>query len=249
MIRKIKKWQIVLFSLILIIIIFFLYNLINFYSANKKMTLVETSKIYDNLFIVKNKISNFYIYNDGESIFCIDAGDILEITIEELKKINIDPESVQYVLLTHTDYDHTQGLSLFKNAEVYLSNEEEQMINGKTARFFLFFKNKLNVKYNLIKDNQEITIGKVKVKGILNPGHTPGSMSFIINNEILLAGDTLAIQNNRLVPFFKIFNMNTKNEIKSIKEKLFQLNNIKILCTGHTGYSYNWEDLKKSFKD
>jgi len=33
--------------------------------------------------------------------------------------------------LTHSDFDHAGGLSLFENAEIYLSRDEEQMITKK----------------------------------------------------------------------------------------------------------------------
>ncbi|MGZ5540013.1 MAG: hypothetical protein ACXW1O_08215 [Halobacteriota archaeon] len=45
------------------------------------------------------------------------------------------------MFLTHTDNDHVGGLNLFKNADVYLSIDEEQMINRTTPRFVGFVYN------------------------------------------------------------------------------------------------------------
>ena len=45
--------------------------------------------------------------------------------------IGIDQHQITHVFLTHSDFDHAGGLSLFENAEIYLSRDEEQMITKK----------------------------------------------------------------------------------------------------------------------
>jgi len=87
----------------------------------------------------------------------------------------------------------------------------------------------------LLKDGDITYIGKIKVTSIATPGHTPGSMSYLVNDSCLFAGDTLTIQKGEVKPFFRLQNMNTKLQKESIK-KLLKIDNIKLIFTGHTGF-------------
>ena len=41
-----------------------------------------------------------------------------------LRKIGIEPEDVQYVILTHAHWDHMGGVNLFPNAKFYIQSDE-----------------------------------------------------------------------------------------------------------------------------
>ncbi len=47
---------------------------------------------------------------------------------EELKKLEIRPEEIKTVLLTHSDIDHVYGLEAFRHADIYLSEAEVAML-------------------------------------------------------------------------------------------------------------------------
>ena len=57
-----------------------------------------------------------------------------KVILAELEKLNINPDKVVAVLLTHTDMDHVAGLPLFKNAKIYLAREEVKMLNGDAQK-------------------------------------------------------------------------------------------------------------------
>ncbi|MCD4674870.1 MAG: hypothetical protein K8S18_02605, partial [Desulfobacula sp.] len=106
--------------------------------------------------------------------------------------------------------DYAGSYGIFKNAQVYLSKEEEQMINGLTARVPGIYSNpKILNTYNLLSDSDEIAAGNINVRAISTPGHTPGSMCYLINGSILFTGDTLILKENKVFPFFSRFNLNT----------------------------------------
>jgi len=53
---------------------------------------------------------------------------------------------------------------------------------------------KLNIGVDvIISDGDQLKLGKVNLKFILTPGHTPGGICIIVDNEALLTGDTLFI--------------------------------------------------------
>ncbi|MBZ9687360.1 MBL fold metallo-hydrolase [Clostridium estertheticum] len=196
---------------------------------------IKTKRLTEDIYVVKTIISNFYIYTDGENTLCFDTGYIPIIIKRALKKINITPDSISHIFLTHSDYDHVGGIKLFKNAQVYLSLDEEKMITFKKPRVLLLFNKRIKRKYEMLKDGDITYIGKIKVKSITTPGHTPGSMSYLVNDSILFSGDTLTIRNSKVKPFFWLQNMNTRLQKESIK-KLLKIDTIKLICTGHTGY-------------
>lgn len=197
---------------------------------------VRTEKINENVFVINSVIVNFYIYTNGKDSICFDCGTSGISARRGLEKVNINPESILAVFLTHSDYDHVGGLSPFKNAAVFLSQKEEEMINGKTPRLFLIKHNKIKRKdYKLLNDDETIMIGNIKVKAISTPGHTKGSMSYLVDDKILIIGDTLLVRKGRIIPFNTIQNMDSKTQIKSI-EKIKRINGVEMICTGHSGY-------------
>lgn len=196
---------------------------------------IKTQKITDNVYAVRTLISNFYIYTDGKDTICFDTGYVPVLIKSELRKINISPDSVSHIFLTHSDYDHVGGIKLMKNGQVHISADEEQMVTFKKPRLLIMFNKRIKREYTLLNDGDITLIGKIKVQAITTPGHTPGSMSYLVNDSILFSGDTLSIRKGQIKPFFWLQNMSTNTQKESIK-KLLKINNIKLICTGHSGF-------------
>lgn len=198
---------------------------------------IDTQKIGQNLFAVRVMIVNMFLYLEGENIIAIDSCYEPKILQREFEKIGIDPGEVDYLFLTHSDFDHSGGINLFPNAKIYLPALEEQMITRITPRKFgIYYNSPIKRKYEMISDGSIIVLGATKVQVILTPGHTPGSTCYLINNRMLFTGDNLSLINGKAQPFFSPVNMDTKAQKESIK-KLVSLKNIEILCTAHSGYS------------
>lgn len=196
---------------------------------------IKTQQLTDNIYAVRTLISNFYIYTDGEHTICFDTGFMPIIIKNQLRKMNISTDQISHIFLTHSDFDHVGGIKLFKNGQIYLSTDEEKMVTFKVPRKFILFNKRIPRNYKTLKDGDITCIGKIKVKAIPTPGHTPGSMSYLVNDSILFTGDTLTIRNGKVKPFFWLQNMNTNIQKESIK-KLLKIDSIKLICTGHTGY-------------
>ena len=50
------------------------------------------------------------------------------------------------------------------------------------------------LQFKSLKDMPEFTVGDTKLEVISTPGHTDGSVSFLVNNEALLCGDLLLLE-------------------------------------------------------
>ncbi|MCK9400650.1 MAG: MBL fold metallo-hydrolase [Bacteroidales bacterium] len=211
----------------------------------KQMATVETGKITDQVYAIKDSYVNVYAVGSDSGYIMIDAGNNSETIEAGLVGLNIDPAKVKAIFLTHTDGDHVASIPLFPNAAVFLSRQEEQMINGATGRF-LFFGNKISAKKStLVDDGQVINLPGISIKGILSPGHTPGSMCYLVDEKYLFTGDVLSLKAGKVAAFSKFINMDTKTDRESI-DKLSRLKNVSYILTAHFGVS---NDFGAAFKD
>lgn len=209
---------------------------------------MKTIKFNDNIYVIKTNMVNMFVIKDGDDVICIDTGFVKRTVRSSLRKFGIDLSSVSNVFLTHSDYDHATCIDLFSDAQIHLSVDEEQMINGSTPRAMgIRYNSKIERPYHLLHDGDIVMVGKIKVQGIATPGHTPGSMSYLINDEYLFVGDALSLINGRVFTFPFFINMDTKTQKESIK-KLAKLKNVKAMFTAHSGYSTDFQKSISSWK-
>lgn len=212
-----------------------------------KMSSMKTQKVTDGVYAVQDKFCNLFLIKSGDRYVAVDAGDNTKHVRRELDKLQIDPKKVVAVLLTHTDSDHIAALGLFSNASIYISKAEEQMINGQTFRA-LFFKNKFAYKHRTLEDNQMIELAGLKVRGILTPGHTPGSMCYLINDIYLFAGDSLSLKNGKVDIMNDFFNMDSEAQRVSLR-KLAALADAKYIFTAHYGFTDHYQSAFEGWKN
>jgi hydroxyacylglutathione hydrolase len=197
-------------------------------------------RITDDVIAINDLHSSMYLIKTDQGYIAVDAGYFTGVIEKGLDYNDIIPENVRAVLLTHTDQDHQGAISLFPNAMVYFSQNEYFMVKDEVDRlsFVPWFSNKLNFKkYFIMKDGDEFTLGNRKIKCILLPGHTLGSMGFIVDDKYLFSGDAFRIKNGKIqLPFKKIFTMNVEQMENSIK-KIAQLKGIKFIFSGHSGFT------------
>lgn len=147
---------------------------------------------------------------------------------------------VQAVLLTHSDYDHADLTNLFSHTSVYLSDEEEKMINGEVKRT-AFSRNSIKGLYKTLENNSIQTIDNWNVKTMVVPGHTTGSACYIIDG-CLFTGDTIAMKNNTITSDNKFFHTDKKTAAKNIT-LLSNLDSIDLVLTSHYGFTDRYDIL------
>ena len=99
-----------------------------------------------------------------------DAGAILE----RLKGTN-----PKYILLTHNHMDHLGALS-----------ELQSKLKVPVAVHALDVKGLPSPPEMLLNDGDIVSFGNIKLKVLHTPGHTPGSLCFLVSNY-LISGDTI----------------------------------------------------------
>lgn len=240
--NKTVKWILISIGIIIFVLVAIMGG---FYykmkSEIKSMHVLETTEIVPGVFSIKDSFVNMFLVKDNNKFVAIDAGNDIKVIETELKKLNISPDSIEIILLTHCDGDHTAALSLFKNAKIYMSRLEEQMINGKTAKM-MFYHNKIYTNsYTLLEDQQELTVGNVQIKGISTPGHTPGSMSYLIDGKYLFVGDAFGLKDGKIDKPNKFFSGDMKTAIQSF-DKIINLTKAEYIFTAHNGFSSDYKN-------
>ncbi len=245
--KIIKRTLLGIAAVVVLLLLFFGWYGYKAKQEVKKLHPIETAFLVDSIYTVKDDFVNIYLIKTGKDFIVFDAGNSIEFVKEGLSKLNINPEQITAVFLTHTDGDHVGALSLFKNATVYISKQEEQMVNGQTSRFALF-KNTLSGRaYLTLEDGQKIDFSNFKVQGILTPGHTPGSMCFLVNEKYLFTGDALSLKDGRIDRFNHFFNMNSETAAKSMG-KITQLPLPQYIFTAHYGFTNDYKNAVSNWK-
>jgi glyoxylase-like metal-dependent hydrolase (beta-lactamase superfamily II) len=220
----------------------------NLYERLLRINPLETGQVSDRLCAVKTGTVNFFVYKKEGQIVCFDSGYGKRRIIRELDRLGIEPRSVTHLFLTHSDFDHTGGVSLFESAKLFMSAVEEQMILRQRPRMLgIAFNRPLRRHYTLLKDGEIVMAGTTEVQAIATPGHTPGSMFYLVDRSVLLAGDNFALFNGKVHPLRPLFNMDTETQKTSIC-KLARPKGVQIACTAHSGLTTDFDAAIRGWK-
>ncbi len=232
-VTKVTLWVLaVLASVLLILLVFYYFS---YRSATRKMHPAETAAVNDSVWVVKDKFVNAYIFKGRDGYLMVDAGIGRRNFKREIKKTGIRPRDITAIVLTHTDGDHIGGVAFCKNAAVYMHTDEKQMIDGTTGKTRYSKQVWKYGAYNLFESNTTIYLDGIKVSVIHTPGHTPGSACYIIGDDYFATGDNLIYKDGEYLPFIERFNMDTKQQLESIKS-LPSPESFKYILTSHYGY-------------
>lgn len=182
------------------------------------------------------------VYNGGPACVIIDPGFYEPGEKEQLfgwlEANGLVPEAV---LLTHGHIDHITGVKetqdFFGGIPVYMKEEDRLELEEDVfiSRRFGFREPRTDFRYNDVRDGQTIEAAGMEFKVITTPGHSPGSVCYLMEDEkILFTGDTLFAGTIGRTDF-KYGDYD--NEIRSIMEKLIWLAPEITIYPGHGGTS------------
>ena len=159
----------------------------------------------NNVFVLRDKAT-------GEAVL-IDAANEHERLLELCTRLG-----VRSVLETHGHWDHIQAVPAVRDAgyRVAVTSGDAGMLPSYD---------------DLLEDDSVIEVGRLRLRTILTPGHTPGSICFRLEGSpLLFSGDTLfpggpGNTEKDPVRFARI--------IRSIDERLFTLPPETLVLPGH----------------
>lgn len=165
-----------------------------------------------------------YFIGSGSEAMVVDPQRDVEVYLDLEKSHGVH---IKYIFETHRNEDYVIGskeLSLHTGAEIF---------HGPWPDF----------KYgNRLQDGQMFNLGKLRIKAIHTPGHTPGDMSYaVIDTEsgeypvLVCTGDTLFVGDVGRTDFGGTENREkwSTNLYESIHEKLLPMGDHVLMCPAH----------------
>ncbi len=194
-------------------------------------------KISDEVYALDSTKGNYVYLILAEEIILIDTGlpkNGIGI-LNELKSMDIKPQDIKHILITHDDMDHVGSLALLEKAsgaKIWASKEDIPHIIGEINRHvikrILNYIIKLKKPENINPYPEDGMIGDIKV--INTPGHTVGHVC-LLYKDIMFVGDLFRTKNGEITngPSFANWdNSIIKRSIVKIDEYDF-----KWICPAH----------------
>ncbi|WP_413362684.1 MBL fold metallo-hydrolase [Lysinibacillus sp. 3P01SB] len=188
--------------------------------------------IQTNCYIVSNKKKECLIFDPGEE------GNRL---VKEIRSQGLKPLAI---LLTHAHFDHIGAVDILRdtfNVPVYIHASEvdwlsDPLKNGSGKYFELpNYTVKAPLEEHIIRVEQTFEVGEFVFKAVFTPGHSPGSVSYIFEQDgFAIVGDTLF---ERSIGRTDLIGGNMKELLKSIHDKLLALPEDTIIYPGHGDYT------------
>ena len=169
--------------------------------------------------------TNCYLLSDpdtSEAIF-IDPGAETEILIQKVKELNLH---LKFIINTHCHIDHAGEVIKVQDAfdvPFYIHEEDRPLLYTLVEQGEMFGLHIPGIPKNIsfVNDGDELEFGNFKLKVIHTPGHSPGGLSILFNdNENVFVGDSLFMDSIGRTDLYK---GDYKQLIHSIKTRLLVL--------------------------
>ena len=189
---------------------------------------------------------NCYILaeDNNSGAIIIDPGGEERKIKDTLKKYNLKPA---FIINTHGHIDHIGCDDKF-GVPVYIHHMDAKLLKDAQLNLsgFLAFAYTVKSEIKTLQDEDCIALGQLELEVIHTPGHTPGGICLLMKkpeNKILFSGDTLFCQGIGRTDFP---GASQNLLIKSIKEKLFKLDDETVIYPGHGMPSTIGEEKKNN---
>ena len=169
--------------------------------AEPSIEFIAPFKMADDLYYVGDRLVCVHLIRTDEGLILLDAGYhcTKHLLMESIIRLGFDPADVRWIILTHAHSDHYGASNEFRNlygTKVALSAVDAASMREKPFRAVGSFG---GVPMNLpvidreLEDGEIFEFGGKKIRCVLTPGHTLGTMSFFFdvtdNGKTYLAGE------------------------------------------------------------
>jgi hydroxyacylglutathione hydrolase len=186
--------------------------------------------------------TNAYLIYDNQTreAALVDAGDVIDTLVNYIEEHDLD---LKYILCTHGHIDHVYNLpgthDLFPEAKTVVhkldyidlwtqgewiqENMDPELVeeikrDPETNKYFEFDPASFGEPDIFVEEGQELPLGNFTIKAIHSPGHSPGSVCYLVDGK-LFSGDVLFY---RTVGRTDVQNSSREDQIKSV-QRLYEI--------------------------
>ena len=168
--------------------------------AEPSIEYIEPFKMADDLYYVGDKLVCVHLIRTDEGLILLDAGypHTKHLLMASIIRLGFNPADVRWIILTHAHTDHFGAANEFRNlygTKVALSAADTASMREKPFRAtgsFADVPQNMPVIDRELEDGEIFEFGGKKIRCVLTPGHTLGTMSFFFdvtdNGKTYLAG-------------------------------------------------------------
>ena len=136
--------------------------------------------------------TNSYIISDENGVCVIvDPEGRADVYTRYIESNALKPEAI---LLTHAHFDHIGAMEPLRkeySVKVYAGEREKAVLNDPRINLTSMIVQGRSFEADVyLSDGEEFTIGSMTFKTVYTPGHTCGSVVYLID-RVMIAGDTL----------------------------------------------------------
>ena len=137
----------------------------------------EGGQVFDNLYMLTTKMNSAWAVKTSAGIILIDtlfgyaAQDEI---VDGMKKLGLDPSDIKYIVISHAHGDHDGAVKFLQDTyhpHVILAPQDWQL----AARQANPYTHDMDA-----TDGQKLTLGDTTITIYITPGHTGGTLSFLI---------------------------------------------------------------------
>lgn len=170
--------------------------------------------------------NDYMLWDTGHSMTAPNVAPKVSI-VDQLKQLNVTPDQIKYVGISHYHADHTGQVGSFPKATLLIGKYEWDAITAPTPAAGVNFKPfehwiKGEGKVEPLPNDKDV-FGDGSVIVLATPGHTPGHRSLLVklaNKAFILSGDAVHFRENyesNGAPWFNYDRAQTVASIERIK--------------------------------
>lgn len=150
-------------------------------NPNRASTYLEPRKAFDDLYWMGTRSRSTWALTTRDGIILYDTQSVYDaedVIVGGLKKLQLDPASVKFVIISHAHENEVGGAKLMQErygAHIVMGAGDWEMVE-RSVNGFPNGKPKRDI---VATDGMKITLGGRTVTLYLTPGHTPGAISGI----------------------------------------------------------------------
>lgn len=167
----------------------FLPKLADFYHNPDKYN-IEPFRIFGNLYYVGDKKVCVHLVDTRDGLILFDSGysHNYDALIASIRTLGFRPENIKYVIHSHGHFDHFGGGDRLRNtygAKILMSKVDTDLIKEMPERALMHLapsaEDQICWPDETINDGDIISLGNTKIRCVLAPGHTMGTMAFFFD--------------------------------------------------------------------